>query len=237
MTKYLIMALVAGIAIFAGGYAIYTMMHKDKGSAAKSIAFGEGLSYVAIGDSYTIGEGEAETNRWPNQLVAGLKVEGTKMFLAANLSRTGYTTQDIQTREIDMLKKANPDFVTLLVGVNDYIQGASADEFTNRYRKTLDDIQAAAPKAKILLITIPDFSKTPAGATIGNPVASESGIRTYNKIIITEATQRKLAVADIFAISQKSSSAGELVSDGLHPSGAQYTKWLSVIQPKAKQVN
>lgn len=232
------MVLVAGIAIAAGGYAIYALIHRDdNGSAAKSISFGEGISYVAIGDSYTIGEGEAEANRWPNQLVAALNSQGTKMFLAANLSHTGYTTQDIQNREIEMLRKANPGFVTLLIGVNDYMRGASPDDFTNHYRKTLDDIQDAAPKAKILLITIPDFSKTPAGAKLGDPTASESGIRAYNKIIIAEASQRKLVVADIFAASQRSSSAGELVADGLHPSGAQYAKWLSIIQPKAKQVN
>ncbi|MGI9028291.1 MAG: SGNH/GDSL hydrolase family protein [Candidatus Saccharimonadales bacterium] len=234
MSKLVFIALVVGIAVLGGGYAIFAMLNKSQ--STHDIAFGVGLSYVAVGDSYSIGEGETEAMRWSNQLVEQLNARGKRTYLAANLSRTGYTTQDILKREIKTLKKANPDLVTLQIGVNDYVRGATPDEFKNSYAKTVEAVQSAAPNAKLLLVTIPDYGKTPTGATFGDPDATESGIRKYNKIIITEATNRNLMVVDIFAISQQSSNAGELVADGLHPSGAQYAKWLTLITPKVEQL-
>lgn len=234
MTKLLVISFIAGVTIIGGGYLIFSLVNKKQPTNVTEI--GSGLSYVAVGDSYSIGEGEEESKRWPNQLVKQLDERGKKTYLAANLSRTGYTTQDIQKREIETLRRANPDFVTLLIGVNDFFQGVSKEEFTSSYTQTVESVREAAPKAKILLITIPDYGKTPTGATFGDATAIEVGIQEYNKIIIAEANRRNYPVADIFAVSQSSSKAGEVVADGLHPSGAQYAKWLTLITPETEQL-
>lgn len=192
-----------------------------------------GLRYVALGDSYTIGEGETEDNRFPNQLVTQLAAESVNLNLVANPSRTGYTTEDLLKREINVLKENNPDFITLLIGVNDYFRGVGADEFKQRFTSVLETIQSTSPNAKLLVITIPDYGKTPAGGQFGNPNTIELGLREYNMIISEETARHNLPVADIFSVSQQSSLAGELVADGLHPSGPQYTQWVQIITPEA----
>jgi len=198
-------------------------------------ALRSGIKYVAVGDSYTIGEGVAVQDRWPDQLVRQLHERGVDLERVANPSRTGYTTADVLAHEIPVLEEIKPAFVTLLIGVNDYVRGVPPEVFEKKLATVLDRITLAAPDAALLMITIPDYGKTPGGASFGDPAETAAGIAVFNSIIISMARQRNIVVADIYTVSQHASAAGKVAGDGLHPSAAQYRDWLTVILPAAER--
>lgn len=190
------------------------------------------LRYVALGDSYTIGEGVLEEERWPNLLVDSLADSGIEVMLVANPSRTGWTTQQVLDKEMDVFRDSDPDFATLMIGVNDYFQGVSSELFRERFSRILDEMQAELENPQhIVIITIPDYSLTPTGALYDDGDVS-IGLSGFNQIILEEAAQRSLLVVDIFELSQQVVDHPDwLVSDALHPSGIQYAAWNELISP------
>ena len=130
-----------------------------------------------------------------------------------------------------LIPKLKPDFVTILIGVNDYVQGVDSQTFQHNLEYIVTTVQRQLPKpGNVLMVTIPDYGKTPTGAQFGSPASSEAGIRDFNQIIINAAAKHKVPVADIFEVSQKVSADPSLIArDGLHPSGKQYTDWTGVI--------
>lgn len=117
------------------------------------------------------------------------------------------------------------------IGVNDYVQGVKAETFQKNLLYILDAVQAQlSDRTKVLLVTIPDYGKTPTGARYGQPAESEAGIKRFNAIVMSEAKTRGLPVADIFSISQRVTDDTSLIAlDGLQPSGKQYTLWTDAI--------
>ena len=189
------------------------------------------LSYLPLGDSYTIGESVSEQERWPNQLATKLGGKGIKLTIVQNPSVTGYTTQDLIDKELPLVAKLRPDFVTVLIGVNDYVQGVDAQTFTTNLTYIIDTLQKEMTHpSQLVLVTIPDYGKTPTGARFGAPAESAAGITNFNQIIETVAAAHKVPVANIFPVSQKVTNDPSLTaSDGLHPSGAQYALWTDII--------
>lgn len=194
--------------------------------------------YVALGDSYTIGEGVAEDDRWPNQLVSILSRAGLKIELVANPARSGWTTEDLLRDQIPVLRKSHPSFVTLLVGVNDFVRGVDEKSFRSAFARTVAAIQETLPdKRKLLLVTIPDYFLTPAGGRFARGLETSDGINTFNKIINEEACKAGVLVADINPVSKRVRDEPSLTSaDGLHPSASQYRLWAEVISEKAKKL-
>ena len=121
------------------------------------------MRYVAIGDSYTIATGIEEKNSWPSQLTQKLKSAGIKINLIEVLGMRGATSQQTLNEIMPLLKNLEPEFVTLLIGVNDWIrEGISSSKFRTRIKSLIDKIQSnLPPPRKLLLITIPDFSCSP----------------------------------------------------------------------------
>ena len=162
------------------------------------------IRYVAVGDSYTIGAGIESNNAWPSQLTNRLSRSGIAIDLAANLGRTGWTAEQAIAGQLPQLKKLGPDFVTLLIGVNDWIRGVNNKDFTNRLRRLMDGIQKVLPNPENLLaITIPDFSCSPEGKKWGYGKSAVNGIARLNKIIKREAAERSLPLVDITSLSRK----------------------------------
>ena len=152
----------------------------------------------------------------------------------ANPSVTGFTTQHVIDRELPLVPQLKPEFVTILIGVNDYVQGVDAATFSQRLDYIISTIQKQLPKpGNLLLVTIPDYGKTPTGARFGSPESSEAGIKAFNTIVMQAGAKYNLPVADIFTVSQKVVSDPNLIAnDGLHPSGKQYTDWTdSIFKP------
>jgi len=187
------------------------------------------ICYVAIGDSYTIGELVKEHERWPNLLTRHLRQNGINIELVANPSRTGWTTQDAIDKELPVYNKSDPDFATLLIGVNDWVQGVDSAKFRSNLCYLMDEMLKKLPSNDI-----PDFSATPQGNKYSGGRDISAGLALFNTIIKEESAKRDLAVVDIFEISQDVKNNPELVAgDGLHPSGKEYAIWEEMIYPVA----
>ncbi|MBA3758682.1 SGNH/GDSL hydrolase family protein [Candidatus Saccharibacteria bacterium] len=218
------------ILVFTGvGIAVFTTKKPELVKINPGVPEGN-IVYLPLGDSYTIGQGVSESERWPNQLASELEKTGIGLTIGANPSRTGFTSQDLIDNELPFLAQTKPDFVTVQIGVNDWVQGVPAQTFQKNLQNILDQLQAA--QAKILIVTIPDFGKTPSGAGFGKPEEITAGLQAFNKIIQGEASKRNIPVADVFASSQQVTNDSALVApDGLHPSGKQYAQWTEIILP------
>jgi len=192
------------------------------------------MRYVAIGDSYTIATGIEEKNSWPSQLTQKLKSAGIKINLIEVLGMRGATSQQTLNEIMPLLKNLEPEFVTLLIGVNDWIrEGISSSKFRTRIKSLIDKIQSnLPPPKKLLLITIPDFSCSPQKKNWGYGKSATNGITRLNKILKTEAALRDLVIVDIYPLSQNlCSQVGMFSDDGVHPSALQYSKWVDLIFP------
>lgn len=196
------------------------------------------IRYVPIGDSYTIGEGLPKEKAWPNVLEKHLQQKGLSIELIANPSQTGWTTLDAIERELPVYKSASPTFSTLLIGVNDWVQEVSNQEFHARLVTLIDKMQQTLPNKNLLLfITIPDFSATPNGGKYAHGRNITQGISEFNDIIKHEAKKRKLPIVDIFPLTQKMKNNPKLYAqDGLHPSANEYVLWEKLIFPVTWEV-
>ncbi len=192
-----------------------------------------GVHYVALGDSYTIGEGATIETSWPSVLVKHLQQEGIKIKLIANPSVTGWTTEQVIDNELPIYEVSEPTFATLQIGVNDWVQGVSIETFHEHLVTILDRMQAVLPvKNHLILITIPDFSVTPTGAGYSGGRDIAKGIAVFNTVITNEGIKRGLPVVDIFPLSQSMKHDPTLIApDGLHPSAREYALWEKVIYP------
>ena len=187
------------------------------------------VRYVALGDSYTIGTSVAERERWPNQLVA---VE-QRLELVANLAVNGFTSRDVLEVELPQLDPLRPEFLTVLIGVNDVVQGVPAETYRRNVVRILGDAVQRVGANRVLVVTTPDYTVTPAGSDFGDPVQQAAGIHENNAIITEVAGALGIAVVDIHDISLGAATDPSLVAfDGLHPSGAQYARWVERIQPR-----
>jgi lysophospholipase L1-like esterase len=196
------------------------------------------VKYVALGDSYTICTGAEERQSWPLLLSQHLKKSNINIELIANPAQNGWTTKDLIDKELPVLDKSSATFVTLLIGVNDWVQGVKEADFRTNLIHIIKHIQAQLPdKRKLLLITIPDFGVTPTGAKYSNGRDIAAGIRSFNRIIEEEARKHQLTVVDLFEISKQMGKYPSLIAaDGLHPSAKEYAIWETIIYPAAYEL-
>jgi len=193
------------------------------------------LRYVALGDSYTIGTAVDPAERWPERLVAALGPGagiGAGISLVANLGVDGYTSADLIREELPALAALAPGFVTVLIGVNDVVQGVGNPTYEANVVAILDVVLSHVPASRVVTIAIPDYTVTPSGADYGDPGAQHDGIVANNASMARLAGERGIAFVDIFDISLEAAVDRTLVADdGLHPSGIQYGRWLERIVP------
>jgi acyl-CoA thioesterase I len=202
---------------------------------AMSAAAEEKIRYVALGDSYTIGEGASPNESWPALMTRHLKAEGIDVDLVANPSVTGWTTQDLIERELPIFRKEKANFGTLLIGVNDWVQGVDEKTFRQRFIFIVEEmLKVLGNKDRLLVVTIPDFGVTPTGGKYARGRNISEGVASFNKIVGDESKNRGLHVVDVFELSKKMGTDRSLVAaDGLHPSAKTYAEWENVISPVA----
>ncbi len=194
------------------------------------------FTYLALGDSYTIGESVKESERFPNQLADSLRADGTKISVVKIIARTGWTTDELQTAINTSGLTADSTFsmVSLLIGVNNQYRGRSVEEYKPSFTALLERAIkfAGGKKERVVVVSIPDYAYTPFGR--GQQTIS-TGIDQFNAA--NEAITRSMGVAyaQITPISRNGLNDPTLVAtDGLHPSGKQYGQWVSVIKPIVK---
>ena len=196
------------------------------------------IRHAVVGDSYSCGEGASLKESWPALLTQHLNAQGLHVDLVSNPSVTGWTTKDAIDRELPKFVNSNPTFATLLIGVNDWVQGVDEATFRNRFSYLLDQMLAVLPdKKRLLVVTIPDFGVTPTGPKYSRGRNIHEGIMHFNQIVTEEARKRGLTVVDIFPLSKKMGKNRSLVAkDGLHPSAKEYAEWEKIIFPAALEL-
>ena len=158
------------------------------------------VRFVALGDSYTIGTSVAEGDRWPNQLVRMLGPD--LLELTANLGVNGYTSVDVLEFELPALERLRPEFVSLLVGVNDVVQAVPAERYHRNLREIFDSLAAHVDPGRTVVVTTPDYTATPHGGDYGDRAKQRAGILRNNAIMAGMARERGIRVVDIFDISK-----------------------------------
>jgi acyl-CoA thioesterase-1 len=196
------------------------------------------VRYVALGDSYTIGTAtRSPDERWPHQLVRRLAAAGFEVDLVANLGVNGFTSMDVIRSELPRLAELDPGLLTLLVGVNDVVQGVPIETYTANAATILDQSLGLVPPARIVTVSTPDYTVTPQGAAYGDPARQSAAIRQVNEILARLSEDRGIRHVDIHDLSLRAASDSGLVADdGLHPSGRQYELWVERIGPAVEQL-
>lgn len=189
------------------------------------------IRYVALGDSYTIGTSVGEAERWPNQFVARLAGR-VDLELVANLGVNGFSSADLIDVELPRLAALRPEFVTVLIGVNDVVRSVPREAYRANVKVILEALLQRLPANRIVVVSTPDYTRTRSGAAFGDPVQQRAAIADFNAIERAEAEQRGIAFVDISSVADAVSGDASLVAyDGLHPSGKQYAAWVDLIAP------
>lgn len=180
--------------------------------------------YLALGDSYTIGESVAEAERFPAQLARRLGYAEPQV-----IARTGWTTDELNAAIDEADPKGPFDLVTLLIGVNNQYRGRSADEYRTQFTALLQRAIgfAGGEPRRVVVVSIPDWGVTPfAEGRDRARIAAE--IDQFNAINREEAARAGTKWVDITPISRGTDPA-LVAADGLHPSGKQYEEWMREI--------
>lgn len=191
------------------------------------------LRWLALGDSYTIGQSVGENDRYPVQAMKLLQQEGIPVAQPEIIAVTGWTTQNL----LDALKgkTANPPYsiVTLLIGVNNQYQGRSTAEYATQFTSLLEQsIQLAGGRPqRVIVLSIPDYSVTPFAAG-RDRAAIARDIDAFNAVNRQLSDQYKTPWLDVTTASRMAAGDPSLVAaDSLHFSGKEYGVWAGLLAP------
>jgi len=195
------------------------------------------LRYLALGDSYTIGESVIEKERWPNQL-AGLLAENGIQTDITIIARTGWTVNELWEGIQVSPPEGTYDLVTLLIGVNDQYRGYPVDDYREDFRFMLGEaIEHADGNPKhVIVLSIPDWGVTPF-ATDRDREQIARDIDAFNAVNRDETETVGAHYVDVTLISRAAANDPSLIaSDGLHPSGNMYSMWAEKVRPIALEI-
>ena len=191
----------------------------------------EVVKYLALGDSYTIGEGVPDSGDWPNQLTAALEtlLPESQIEPARIIATTGWTTSNLNAgMDAEQIDTSSFDLVSLLIGVNNQYQGLSLEAYEVEFEALLQravDL-AGGQTNRVFVVSIPDYGYTPFGQP--NQASISSELALFNASCSTLTANAGIAHYNITPISQQwPQSENWVAPDGLHPSGAQYSAWVN----------
>jgi lysophospholipase L1-like esterase len=187
------------------------------------------MRFLALGDSYTIGEGVMPEERWPTQLARGLRERGLALDDPTLIATTGWTTDElwagIDHAHVDPASAY--DLVSLLIGVNNQYRGHEAEAYRTQFGALLARAIGFAGQrpGRVLVLSIPDWSVTPFAAG-RDRAAIAVAIERFNAINRAETARLGAHYVDITPISRQAAEDVSLITvDGLHPSGKMYAEW------------
>lgn len=202
------------------------------------IPLASSIKYLALGDSYTIGQSVCETCNYPQQLNTSLEaIYPETKFSLKIIAKTGWTTSNL----ISAINKDNPqsnyDLVTLLIGVNNQYQGINFSVYEKEFPELLNKAitLAKGDKKNVIVLSIPDYAFTRFGITYGGTEKISAEIAQYNLFAENYCKANEVTFVSITDITQKGIEIPSLVAgDGLHPSKEAYTLFVERIFPKVK---
>lgn len=191
------------------------------------------MRFLALGDSYTIGEAIDPAERWPVQLAALLREKGFDVDDPQIIAATGWTTDELSAG----IDAANPqgsfELVSLLIGVNNQYRGRDTEEYRQQFVTLLQRAIrfAGGTPSRVIVLSIPDWGVTPF-ASGRNRVAIAAAIDTFNAINKEEAERAGVRYVDVTPVSRSAADDPLLIAaDGLHPSRKMYTEWARLALP------
>ena len=195
------------------------------------------LRYLALGDSYTIGESVEEAERFPNQLASLLANEGVTVDVKI-IARTGWTTDELWRGIQAEVVEPPYDMVSLLIGVNNQYRGRGLEEYREGFIFLLNKAieYAGGDVKRVVVFSIPDWGVTPfAYGRDTTQIANE--IDAFNKVNLEESTKAGVHYVDVTPSSRLALNDKTLIaSDGLHPSGKMYAEWAKSALPIALNI-
>jgi lysophospholipase L1-like esterase len=198
------------------------------------------VKYLALGDSYTIGEGVAADARWPELLARALREGGVPLEDPRVIATTGWTTDELSAA-IDAAEPLGEwDFVTLLIGVNNQYRGRGLDDYRAQFEALLHRAIAFAGGRceRVLVLSIPDWGVTRFGADSGRDLAQVSReLDAFNDAARDISARHGVAFVDIAPVSRaRGAESAMQAGDGLHPSAAMHALWLQAALPVAQRL-
>ena len=198
-----------------------------------------GKTYLALGDSYTIGESVSAEESYPYQLVKDLNKYNLKFNEPKIVAQTGWTTSALKYGISIMPLSQKYDVVTLLIGVNNQYRGLSPTEYRIEFVELLNTAikYADGKKTHVFVLSIPDWGVTPFGTEANKTMKISMEIDAFNKINKEETLKINVAYLDITTESRSALNDRSLIAvDGLHPSARMYADWVFMLSPEVQKV-
>lgn len=197
------------------------------------------VNYLALGDSYTIGQSVCATCRFPEQLKTSLSAMYSSTVSIKVIATTGWTTSNLISAIDSQNPEPNYDLVTLLIGVNNQYQHKNFSVYEKEFPELVNKaiLLAKGDKKNVVVISIPDYAYTPYGQALAgnqsNKISAE--ITQYNNFAENYCNNNQIAFVSITEITREGLNNPSLVaSDGLHPSEAAYKMFVDKMMPKVK---
>lgn len=207
-------------------------------AAEISAAGNHKYTYLALGDSYTIGESVPVADRWGVQLAGLLRAKGRDVSDPVTVARTGWTTSELSQAIKDRKITQTFDLVSLLIGVNNQYRGQSLETYRTEFQELLRTAVAFANKepGKVIVLSIPDWGATPFGQNRDRTQIARE-IDAFNAVAKEETDKAGIVFIDINPLSKKAANDITLVAnDGLHYSGKMHLEWAQLALPEAEKI-
>ncbi len=195
-------------------------------------------SYLALGDSYTIGEKVEEKDNFPNQTVSILNESKKRFNDPTIIAKTGWTTDELQGKLAEVRLAIPFDIVTLLIGVNNQYRGRSVEDYVVQFEQLLQQAvgYAGGKTNHVIVLSIPDWGVTPFAADRDRKKIAEE-IDLFNSTNKKIAEQYQVYYIDITSYTREAANDTSLVAeDGLHPSGKDYKRWALLVAKKIGEI-
>jgi len=198
-----------------------------------AVTTGTTFKYLALGDSYTIGQSVAMEARFPEQTVKLLKLQKINITPIDYIATTGWTTGNLMAAITSQNPLQDYDIVTLLIGVNDQYQHMDTGGYRTRFTQLLSKsiVLAGNQPSRVVVLSIPDYSATPYVSSDDKQRVSRE-IDVFNTINKQITLANNIAYLDITPSTRQAATDNTLVAnDGLHPSDMEYKKWADLLAP------
>jgi lysophospholipase L1-like esterase len=197
-------------------------------------------TYLALGDSYTIGESVEPAGRWPMRLAEALRADGIAIEDPRIIATTGWTTDELSAA-IDAAEPLDDyGLVSLLIGVNNQYRGREGDDYAREFALLLERAIGFAGRHadRVVVLAIPDWGVTPFAARSGRDTAAIAReLDAYNAVAAKICAERGVAFVDIAPLSrERGAEPAMLADDGLHPSAAMYAQWARLALPIVRRM-
>lgn len=212
-------------------------------ASVSSQAQQKSLTYLALGDSYTIGEGVELSDRYPVQLVQEWNKTAKNQFASPLIiAKTGWTVDELEAGiQATPTAAEGYDLVTLLIGVNNQYRGRTVESYAQDFEKMLLRAIAFARgnKAHVIVLSIPDWGVTPFAISKGvNPTQVANQIDAYNETKKAICAKNGVKYIDITAEYRIAGALPEgVVADELHPSSLIYKSWMEKLLLEVQKMN